>query len=124
MSKTISGRQAAIDVLREMGGRGPVKDVCAEAAKRAKLGGPTPNATVASMMYQRAKKGQTFRIVERGVVELIEAQEPTQEQDETSPAVTPGTVVLKDPQAEAKPDPKPKSQKKSRSRKPKAAATA
>lgn len=124
-AKKPSGREAAIAVLREMGGKGPIKDVTAEAAKRAKLGGPTPHATVGSMIYNRAKRGDTFVIPEKGVVALIESvghadPDPV---EELGPAVTPNTVVVKDPQkSEAKPDPKPTPKK--RTRKPKVAATA
>src|SRR4051812_40442653 len=122
MSKKISGREAAIEVLREMGGRGPIKEVTTEAAKRAKLKGPTPHATVGSMIYNRAKNGVTFRIPEKGVVELLaedakpveaetpEATEQTEPDpvEELSAAVTPGSVVVKDgAKSEAKPDPKP-----------------
>lgn len=128
-TKTISGREAAIEVLREMGGRGPIKDVTREAAKRAELGGPTPHATVGSMIYNRAKNGVTFRIPEKGIVELMDAvpapdPEPV---EELSPAVTPGSVVVKDgnAKAEAKPDPKPKPKSEAKkSRKPRAATTA
>ncbi len=48
MSK-VSGRQAAINYLREHdGGPLPVREVTAEAAKRAHLKGKTPSATVAA----------------------------------------------------------------------------
>jgi hypothetical protein len=114
VSKKVSGRQAAIDVLREAGGPLPIKQVTEEAAKRAQMKGKTPTATVAATIYTDAKKDSpTFVIVGRGVVALADqpqngkAAEPV---DESSPAVTPGTVVVRDGngKSEAKPDPKPK----------------
>jgi len=72
--KKVSAKQAAIDVLREHdGGPMPVKDVTAEAAKRARLKGKTPQATVAGLIYAAAKRGETFKLTERGVVALIGA---------------------------------------------------
>jgi hypothetical protein len=126
MAKQLSGKQAAIEILREKGGPMPVKQLCEEAVKRAPgMKGKTPTATIAATIYTAAKKGKTFRMVERGVVELLdETQEPEAKPETESAAVTPGSVVLRDGN-QAKPDPKPTSDKKKTSRrKPKAAAVA
>lgn len=116
MGKKPSGKQAAIDVLREHGEPMLVKDLVAEAVKRTSMKGKTPTATIAAQIYTGAKKGETFRIVKRGVVELLPdgaqpeaAGETEAASDPDSPAVTLGSVVLRDGKAEAKakPDPKP-----------------
>lgn len=92
----VSARQAAIDYLTENnGGPLPVKDVTAEAARRAKLKGKTPAATVAAIIYTDAKKTTpTFTLPERGQVALAPVTADT-------PAATPE----KDSEADADPSP-------------------
>jgi hypothetical protein len=122
----VSGRQAAIDYLRENGGGPlPVKDVTAEAAKRAGLKGKTPQATVAAMIYTGAKKGVGFKIAERGMVELLpdvgnetkgEASEPKAEvasgEESIEADLRRGTEAVTG-KRQATPHPKPTSKKKS-----------
>lgn len=125
MSKKVSGRQAAVDFLREKGGGPlPVKEITAEAASRAKLAGKTPQATIAAQIYTAAKKGVLFKIAERGMVALLPEAEPGEtsgdapeetaaSDDEESIAadLARGTAAVSG--RAAKPDPKPARQSKS-----------
>lgn len=94
MGKHVSGRQAAVDYLTENGGGPlPVKQVTEEAARRAKLKGKTPSATIAAQIYTTAKNGRFFKIVERGMVELVPVSEAadgdtdeTDDSDDEAPA--------------------------------------
>lgn len=122
MSKKISARQAAIDYLREHdGGPCPVKEVTAEAARRAKLKGKTPDATVAAQLYVAAKRGSVFAIPERGMVALLpETPDPGEGEGEQAGSGEAAAALDTDLSREArtagrrqaKPDPKPAPSKK------------
>lgn len=113
---------AAIDYLKANPGAQPVKDVCQAAAKAAGLKGKTPEATVAAKIYLAAKKGETFKIVSRGQVELLPETSTPAAKSET-PAEAAATPADK-PKAtrEAKPHPKPSSSPKRSGRKQSVAA--
>lgn len=126
MAKKVSARQAAIDYLRENnGGPCPVKEVTAEAARRAKLKGKTPEATVAAQLYVAAKKGHLFAIPERGMVALLPETaangDGATESGETAEGAADGEASLAGDlsreartagRRQAKPDPKPAPSKK------------
>lgn len=120
--KKVSGRQAALDFLREQGGGPlPIKTVTAEAAARARMKGKTPAATVSAQLYTAAKKGHLVKIPSRGMVELL--PEPAHAEGEAA-AVSAADVEEAQPEPEpepiagreAKPHPKPGGGKRSRQR--------
>lgn len=102
---TLTGPEALLKVLRDHdGGPMPVKELTAAAAKLTAMKGKTPQATLAAKVYTAAKKGETFEIVERGVVRLRVGATPRPvEELPNGDGPTAAPVEAR----EAKPDPKP-----------------
>lgn len=82
----VSGREAAIQVLREAGRPMKASEIAAAALElvKPKMKSKTPEATITALVYKSAAKGETFRKTGRGEFELIaETQaEPAGDLDE------------------------------------------
>ena len=73
-AKKLSGREALLAVIKKHDGPMKVTDLI-EAALKLKgvtgLKGATPRATLAAIVYSDAKKGKSFKKVDRGIVEYL-----------------------------------------------------